>query len=214
MHAQLAASRGKSDSERDLVAFADPVSGEASLPQSRREVETISRIFPRSLVLLGERASPLQAKTSLKGARYVHFACHGVSDDRFPLDSALLLSPPAGDLAGEGGRLAAWQIFEHVRLDAELVALSACRSASGAAFAGEGLLGLTRAFQYAGARSVLASLWATGDSSTARLMAAFYTGLKAGIAKDEALRQAQRQAIRRGWHPVRWANFQLYGDWR
>jgi CHAT domain-containing protein len=81
----------------------------------------------------------------------------------------------------------------------------------------EGLLGLTRAFQYAGARSVLASLWAVPDRTTVELMGTFYEGLRRGLAKDEALRQAQRAAIRKGGvgsRPFRWAGFQLFGDWK
>jgi CHAT domain-containing protein len=214
IYAQLVRSRRSADHAVDLVAFGDPRSSGDVLPASRGEVETLAKLFGRSHVLLGEQASELRAKSGVKGARYVHFACHGLIDDRFPLDSALALSGSAGETGSENGMLHAWEVFENVRLDADLVTLSACRSASGAVFAGEGLLGLTRAFQYAGARSVLASLWTTGDKSTAQLMTRFYTLLKAGVSKDEALRQSQLEAIRRGRHPVRWANFQLYGDWR
>jgi CHAT domain-containing protein len=90
---------------------------------------------------------------------------------------------------------------------------------------GEGLLGLTRAFHYAGARSVLATLWGVPDASTARLMERFYIHLKAGQSRDEALRAAQLDFIRGGAsslgrglpsiaHPFRWAALQLSGDWR
>jgi CHAT domain-containing protein len=104
--------------------------------------------------------------------------------------------------------------MERLRLDADLVTLSACHSAEGMPLAGEGLIGLTRAFQYAGARSVLASLWNVGDKSTVKFMRHFYGLLQQGVAKDEALRSAQVASIRAGRHPVRWAAFQLYGDWR
>ena len=81
---------------------------------------------------------------------------------------------------------------------------------------GEGLVGLTRAFQYAGARSVLASLWSVADESTADLMSRFYRHLKAGKTKDAALRAAQLDLIRsrRFFHPFHWAAFTLTGDWR
>jgi CHAT domain-containing protein len=86
---------------------------------------------------------------------------------------------------------------------------------------GEGLLGLTRAFHYAGARSVLATLWAVSDRSTPLLMKRFYGYLRAGQSRDEALRAAQMDLIRTRSkgptdlsHPVRWAAFQLSGDWR
>ncbi|HWM89303.1 MAG TPA: CHAT domain-containing protein [Thermoanaerobaculia bacterium] len=81
---------------------------------------------------------------------------------------------------------------------------------------GEGLVGLVRAFQYAGARSVLASLWSVSDVSTADLMKRFYGHLREGQSKDEALRKAQADMIRSQSfsHPYYWAAFQLTGDWR
>jgi CHAT domain-containing protein len=107
-------------------------------------------------------------------------------------------------------------IFESVRLDADLVTLSACDSALGKEMGGEGLVGLTRAFQFAGARSVLASLWSVSDVSTADLMTRFYGYLREGRSKDEALRAAQVDLIRSQdfAHPYYWAAFQLTGDWR
>ena len=120
--------------------------------------------------------------------------------------------------AGENGLLQAWEIFEQVRLDAELVTLSACQSGLGTEVAGEGLIGLTRAFQYAGARSVLASLWSVSDLSTAELMARFYRALRKGQPKDTALQEAQLAMIRGEagltlkenrdlTHPCHWAAF-------
>jgi CHAT domain-containing protein len=97
------------------------------------------------------------------------------------------------------------------------VTLSACDTARGREMGGEGLIGLTRAFQYAGARSVLASLWGVSDLSTARLMRSFYGYLRSSKPKDEALRAAQIDEIREGsWssHPFHWAAFQLTGDWQ
>ena len=84
-----------------------------------------------------------------------------------------------------------------MHLDADLVTLSACETAAGGGeLGGEGLTGLTRAFQYAGARTVLASLWSIADGSTAELMTRFYRHLRAGLAKDEALQAAQGELIR------------------
>ncbi len=103
-----------------------------------------------------------------------------------------------------------------MRIDAELVALSACSSALGKEMSGEGILALTRPFQYAGARTVLASLWQVSDESTARLMSSFYRHLAAGRSKDAALQAAQRELIADPVtaHPHHWAAFQLIGDWR
>ena len=119
----------------------------------------------------------------------------------------------------ENGLLQAWEIFEEIRINADLVTLSACDTALGKEFAGEGILGLSRAFQYAGARSVLASLWGVGDQHTAELMKRFYRYLKAGRSKDEALRGAQLDLLRSAAdptaaHPFYWAAFQVIGDWR
>ena len=94
--------------------------------------------------------------------------------------------------------------------------LSAWQSAVGPEAGGEGLISLSRAFHFAGARTVLASLWAVSDRSTADLMARFYAGLARGMAKDEALQAAQIEALHSAdaAHPFHWAAFQLSGDWR
>jgi CHAT domain-containing protein/serine/threonine protein kinase/Tfp pilus assembly protein PilF len=188
------------------------------LPSSRQEVETIASLFPgSSLVFLGAQATEERAKTIGPGARYIHFACHAFVDERSPLDSALALAMPE-TLAGDrdNGLLQAWEILEQVRISADLVTLSACDSGLGKELRGEGLVGLTRAFQYAGARSVLASLWAVSDESTSALMTRFYAHLARGETKDEALRQAQLELLRdpATAHPFSWAAFQIFGDWR
>jgi CHAT domain-containing protein len=187
------------------------------LPASRDEVEAIASLFPgRAQTYLGENATEERAKALGRDVRYVHFACHGSLDERFPLNSALALAIPARPAEGQdNGLLQAWEIFERVRIDADLVTLSACDTALGKEMGGEGLLGLTRAFQYAGARSVVASLWAVSDRSTGVLMKRFYGYLSAGRSTAEALRTAQIDLIRGpSSRPFRWAAFQLYGDWR
>jgi CHAT domain-containing protein/Tfp pilus assembly protein PilF len=200
--------------------------GFASLPSSRGEVESIVGLYPgSSRRFLGEEATEERAKSIGKDVRYLHFACHGLIDERFPLNSALALTIPQNVRPGQdNGLLQAWEVFEHVRLDADLVTLSACETALGKEMGGEGLLGLTQAFQYAGARSVLASLWGVADESTALLMKRFYGHLKGEKAKADALRLAQMDLIkaRAGSrastgisfsHPFHWAAFQLIGDW-
>jgi CHAT domain-containing protein/Tfp pilus assembly protein PilF len=222
-----------------LVAFGDPayapVAGGraaslrpglklAPLPGTRREVNGITALFPgASTVYLGADATEERAKGVTRDARVLHFATHAFVDARFPLNSGLALSVPAG--AGEGrdnGFLQVWEILEQMRLDADLVTLSACETALGEEMGGEGLVGLTRAFHYAGARSVLASLWSVADASTSELMNRFYRHLRSGKPKDEALRAAQLDLIRgrdvpagaRFSHPFHWAAFQVFGDWR
>ena len=202
----------------------------APLPATRLEVAILAGTFPDTAAIwLGADATESRVRALDKRWTIVHFATHGLVDERFPLDSALALSVPRDRASGEDdGRLQAWEIFEQVRLDADLVTLSACSTALGQDVAGEGILGLTRAFQYAGARSVLASLWSVADLSTAAFMRSFYGALKAGQTKDVALQTAQldlihgRAALGDGassagqdWsHPFHWAAFELIGDWR
>jgi CHAT domain-containing protein/Tfp pilus assembly protein PilF len=236
-----------------LVAFGDPDYGRAgsaaadpdpalrsllrgeralrALPGTRTEVQGIGELFRRgSLLYLSEQATEERAKRVPRDVRYLHFACHGLLDARFPLDSALALSlPPEREAGRENGLLQAWEVFEQVRVDADLVVLSGCDTGLGRHAEGEGLIGLTRAFQYAGARSVLASLWSVADQATAELMRRFYSHLRKGRPKDEALRLAQLELIReargirdRAGEPLEvdvsapffWAGLQLIGDWR
>jgi CHAT domain-containing protein/tetratricopeptide (TPR) repeat protein len=188
------------------------------LPATRSEVKAISDLFPRTRVLLGRDATEEAIKTMAPQARRLHFACHGLLDEKFPLNSALALSIPEQPEEGrDNGLLQAWEVFEELRLEADLVTLSACDSGLGKELGGEGLVGLARAFQFAGARSVLASLWSVADVSTARFMKRFYGHLRGGKSKDEALRAAQVEQIREGAgasHPFYWGAFQLFGDWR
>jgi CHAT domain-containing protein len=201
----------------------------ASLPYSRREVERIAGVHPGARVYLGAEATEERAK-AIHEARILHFATHGYTDDRAPLDSALVLTIPEKLAPGrDNGLLQVWEIFESVRIDADLVVLSSCESALGRELSGEGLIGLTRAFQYAGARSVAASLWSVADQVTAELMTRFHRHLAAGLSKDQALRAAQIELIREPLRittasgqaiemdasaPFFWAAFQLFGDWR
>jgi len=196
----------------------------APLPATRGEVQRIASRYPSATVYLGADATEERAKHLPSEARYVHFAVHGFVDHRFPLNSALALSQPATTAAGQdNGLLQVWEIFEQMRLGADLVTLSACETGLGQELGGEGLLGLTRAFHYAGARSVVASLWSVADDSAAELMAGFYGHLTSGKTKDEALRAAQLDLIRGSGatkgaapfsHPFHWAAFQIFGDWQ
>lgn len=189
------------------------------LPSTREEIQRIAALYPASTrTYLGEEATEENAKAIGRSAKYVHFACHGILDERTPLNSALALSIPENPQEGaDNGLLQAWEIIERFRTDADLVTLSACETGLGKEMGGEGLVGLTRAFQYAGARSVLASLWSVSDESTATLMTGFYKYLKAGLPKDAALQRTQVDMARSGGpraHPFHWAAFHLNGDYR
>jgi CHAT domain-containing protein len=121
--------------------------------------------------------------------------------------------PEPGDTDNDGA-LQAWEIYSQLKLKADLVVLSACETGRGQEVEGEGLVGLSRALQYAGARSIVASQWKVADRSTAELMVAFHRALRQGLAKDEALRRAMAHV--RGnpatSHPYYWAPFVLVGD--
>ena len=192
--------------------------GFTPLPATRVEIEELVRLYPRaSQTFLGPEATEARAKAVDQETTHLHIATHGLLNDRFPLESSLAFSLPSSpQKARENGLLQAWEVFEQVRIDADLVTLSACDTGHGKVFGGEGLMGLTRAFQYAGARSVVASLWSVSDESTGELMKRFYGYIKQGQTKDEALRSAQLDLLRNSpfTHPFHWAGFQPYGDWR
>ncbi|HYG64486.1 MAG TPA: CHAT domain-containing protein [Thermoanaerobaculia bacterium] len=214
-------SRGAS--RAGLVIFGDPRNARdldgrplPPLPATRAESRALERLFPGARVFLGGDATEEALKAAGRSARYLHVASHAVTDEHLPLDSYLALSSPRRPRPGQdNGLLQAWEIFEQVRLDSDLVTLASCSTALGRELAGEGVLSLARAFQYAGARSVVASLWDVPDRSTSLLMQRFYAGLARGLAKDEALRRAQVALLKRPEtsHPFHWAAHQLAGDW-
>src|SRR5262249_10167132 len=156
------------------------------LPHTREEVERIAALYaPNAQTFLGERATEESALSLGKDVSHFHYACHAYVNEKFPLDSALVFTIPDKPVPGRGnGLLQAWEIFEKVRIDADLVTLSSCDSGLGKEAGGEGLIGLTRAFQFAGARTVLGSLWKVDDEATAELMTRFYEYLRGGRAKD------------------------------
>ncbi|MEM8961458.1 MAG: CHAT domain-containing protein [Acidobacteriota bacterium] len=213
--------RGSSDPLTQPVrfeAFGDP--WPAELPASRREVSAIAELFRRQgeevELFLGRRATELQLRTLEPRVedtrRIVHVATHTVVDASSPRDSAMQLAV-AGPIVStrDDGWLRAGEMLDGFRLDADLVTLSSCSSALGELRRGEGLLGLTRAIQLAGARTVVASLWDVADASTAVFMTDLYRHIASGHAVDDALQRAQIQAIERGDPPASWAAFQVFG---
>lgn len=184
------------------------------LPFSKPEAEElIENYCPEGQLFLGAQANETNAKALDESADVIHFSCHGILDENYPQNSSLVLSSD-GSTASEVGLLHAWEISE-LKLDAALVVLSSCESGLGHPLNGEGVLGLTRAFQYAGARSVVNTLWRVSDLSSYWLMKAFYHQLMSGYGKDEALRLAQLNILRHEQkkvrHPYYWAAFQLHG---
>jgi CHAT domain-containing protein/tetratricopeptide (TPR) repeat protein len=207
-----------------LLLVADPAGmqklGLPQLPGSRREAADVARRFPSGEVtmLTGVEAQAGTVRTMAAKSSIIHFATHGILDDTQPFDSYLALAD---------GKLTARDIYG-LNLNADLVFLSACRSGMGKV-TGDGVLGLTRAFLYAGTRSVVATLWDVADEPTAKLVSSFYKNLGQNPDKAQALRSAQlsvlRQlragkmqvATRRGpltlpENPVFWASFVLIGE--
>ncbi len=190
------------------------------LPSSREEAKAIAGLAPAggvwtALDLKANRDAVLSGE--LRAYRVVHFATHAIADTRNPERSGLVLS--LVDAAGRPreGFLGLPDIYE-LDLGADLVVLSGCQTALGKEVRGEGLMGLTRGFLYAGVPRVVASLWRVQDRTTADLMSRFYERLwRGGLSPAAALREAQRSLRRsnpRYRDPYAWAGFVLQGDWR
>lgn len=193
--------------------------GLARLPFSREEAAAIASLVPDGKVTLAtdfkaSRRTVLDG--ALRGHRVVHFATHGVFDAGSPALSGLVLSLVDERGNPQDGFVRLNDIY-NMRLDADLVILSACRTALGEEIKGEGLVGLTRAFMYAGAPRVVASLWQVSDAATAELMKRFYRALFVErLRPAAALRAAQLELSRdpRWSAPYYWAGFVLQGEWR
>jgi CHAT domain-containing protein len=185
---------------------------------SRREAETIAAAAgARTFEALDFSASKKTLlERDLRGYRILHFATHGVLNTQHPELSGLVFS--LVDKAGKpvDGFLRLHEIY-NLDLDADLVVLSACRTALGKEVHGEGLIGLTRGFLYAGASRIVSSVWNVDDRASALLMSRFYTAMLAkGASPAAALREAQLSLLRepRWANPHYWAAFGLQGEWR
>jgi CHAT domain-containing protein len=217
------------DAGGSAAALRDPE--RVALPEARREATAVARhaeTMPAHL-LLGRGATEAKVKRKAATAALLHFAVHGAVDAAQPLESALLLN--AGQ--GEDGALKVWEVLEQMQLVADLVVLSSCNSAVGEELRGEGLLSLTRAFRYAGAREVVATLWPIADGGATRLMQRFYDAHPLKSLAAQALQRAVLAQLdsaetlaadpERGVgglgspapllgesHPYYWAGFQVY----
>ena len=191
------------------------------LPASRDEANAIAS-------LLGTRSSKLVhvaldfdanrenvLNNGLSGFRFVHFATHGIIDAQHPEMSALILSLVNRRGKHQDGYLRLGDIYQ-LKLSADLVVLSSCESALGKDLESEGIIGLPRGFLYAGAKSVIASLWKVDDAATAKLMTSLYRRVSEGESPSSALRGAQiEMAHDKQWsNPSYWAAFVLEGDYR
>jgi len=234
---------GRNPAEKELAVLADPVfnaddariasrgkrSGrlefEPDAPDfvrlrfSRTEAEEITRLAGARTTLKAldfEASRDSAMRPDLGEYRIVHFATHALINNEHPDLSGVVFSLIDRSGRPQNGFLRLFDIY-NLRLGAELVVLSACRTALGEEVKGEGLIGLTRAFLYAGAPRVVATLWDIDDRATARTMRLFYEGMLARAERPaQALRAAQIAMWNsKGWEtPYYWAAFTLEGEWR
>jgi CHAT domain-containing protein/Tfp pilus assembly protein PilF len=207
-----------STAEQKPVLRSITVNGErfAELKESETEVKDILGLFQAhhrsGKVFLHEAAQEAELKSpDIQTFDFIHIASHGLMNEEDPELSGIVLSPPDTG-AKEDGVLYSGEIY-NLRLNADLVVLSACESGLGAIAKGEGMLGLTRGFLYAGARNVVVSLWQVGDKSTANLMVQFYRNILEGRKYSAALRTAKLALItgKTYAHPLEWSPFVLTG---
>jgi CHAT domain-containing protein len=220
-----AAVRGESDARIKVLepriekALPQPTLRIQRLPGTKKEAGEILSLVPDKdrLEALSFRASRETAMGhELEQFRYLHFATHGFLDSVRPELSGIVLSMVNEKGEPENGFLLAHEIY-NLKLPAELVVLSACETGLGKQIRGEGLVGLTRGFMYAGAQRVVVSLWSVDDEATKELMVAFYKGmLKEGMRPPAALRAAQiKMWKQKQWRaPYYWAAFVLQGEYK
>lgn len=219
-----------------MLLVADPVLPRLSsldeplprLPGARNEAAAIAKLIPASqlTVLEDSKASEARARESVSGKAVLHFATHAIVRDEDPFGSFLALGP-SSDAKNGDGLLTSEEVYG-LDLNADLVVLSACRSAGGRV-TGDGISAFARAFIYAGTASLVASLWDVADEPTNRLLPDFYRAWRGGASKASALRGAQLRLLRDlragrvhvdtqvgtvtiPEHPVFWAGFALFGE--
>jgi len=210
------------DSKAELKRVSRDFNFGETLPRllsSRVEARNISALVPRSQTSSNmdfEASRENVMSDKLENYRILHFATHGLLDATHPEFSGLVFSLYDKNGKAQDGFLRLDQIY-NLNLNSEMVVLSACQTALGKDVRGEGLIGLTRGFMYAGAKRVVASLWKVDDAATAEFMKRFYQSvLQRKLSPAAALRQTQNdiRAITRFKAPYFWAGFTLQGDWQ
>ncbi|MEW6209445.1 MAG: CHAT domain-containing tetratricopeptide repeat protein [Acidobacteriota bacterium] len=201
------------------VGLADAGARLPRLPFTKQEAVAIMSLAPRSqrkLAVDFEASKKTATSAALSQYRIIHFATHGLLNSAHPELSGLVLSLVDERGQRQDGFLRLHEIY-NLKLAADLVVLSACRTGLGKEIKGEGLIGLTRGFMYAGSARVMASLWKVDDEATAELMKQFYARLlKEGQTPAAALRGAQMSLLnQKDWQsPYYWAAFVMQGEWK
>jgi CHAT domain-containing protein len=210
----LASSQPEESGTGDLLLIGNAISPGPDYPQLANagfEMRQIRRHFSPGdeTIFEGGRANPSSyLQSAPQRFTYIDFVAHGVASSTDPLDSAIILSRmPGGE---DSFRLHARDIMKRP-IHARLVTIAACYGGGTRAYAGEGLVGLSWAFLYAGAHSVIGALWEVSDASTPRLMDAVYQGIQEGLAPRAALRRAKLSLLHGPFQrPFYWAPFQFY----
>jgi len=214
--AMLASARPAPASRGNLLLVGDAVSPGPNYPQlpyASVEMQQIEKHFAArdQIVFARDKATPpAYLGSNPEQYAYIHFVSHGIASQTDPLDSAIILS--RSSTAEDSFKLYGREIMQH-SIDAQLVTISACYGNGTRAYVGEGLVGLSWAFLYAGAHNAIGALWEASDRSTAELMGTLYQGLESGEAPGVALRQAKLTLLHsRGNYrkPLYWAPFQMY----
>lgn len=175
---------------------------ESGTPNIENEIAEVAALFPNSATLTNERATRDNLFEAAPDAKFLHLASHGYFRRDNPMFSFLKLAD---------SNLHFYNLLD-LKLKAEMVTLSACHTGVNKVFPGDELHGLVRGFLYAGAPSVVASLWAVSDRSTAEFMRELYSNIRAGVSKRAALRLAQLAIKDAYGHPYYWAPFVLMGN--
>jgi CHAT domain-containing protein/Tfp pilus assembly protein PilF len=206
-------------SAKDLGLTRDGNPYLSRLLYTRNEADAVLAVTPPGKGMLAldfEASRTVATSPALAKYRIVHFATHGILNNKHPELSGLVLSLVNKEGRAQDGFLKLQDIY-NLKLPVDLVVLSGCQTGLGEQVNGEGLISLTRGFMYAGATRVVASLWSVSDMATASLMADFYKAMEHdGMRPAAALRTAQIQMWKqRQWSaPYYWAAFQIQGEWQ
>ena len=200
---------GHSDSKppQSILLLGNPEldSTALNLPYSETEIDNAALFFPDALKLSRDQASETNVKNKASSYEVLHFATHATFDNDEPFNSSLLL---ASDGVNDG-KLTVEEIYQ-LKLKPTLVVLSACETGLGKYSAGDEIIGFYRAFMYAGAKSIIATLWPIADEASSFLINEFYKSLRKN-SLGESLRMAQLKTKEQYPDPVNWAGFVLVG---
>ena len=198
----------RNDDENRLLAMGNP---DGSLPFAEEEAKIIAGLYDTT-PLLAKEASESQLYDQVNQLDVLHLAAHGTYDANHPLFTRVELAPDAS----QDGYLEVHEVYDMDLTEMNMVVLSACNTALGQRSEGDELIGLTRAFLYAGTPAIVTTLWTIDDAASGSLMESFYSHLRNGLTNAEALRNAQLDVLAQDqWRqPYYWAAFNLTGDYR